>query len=152
MFRFEPSILGDDLRRNAMRFADQVVDRGRDAADRGRSAYNRLTSSRRDPLDEVRAVAAFAVGAAALVGVGFLITRLVKARKAQRRSSGSATRHDGRGHDRRAGASDVRDEPVHQLLARMDTPEAIRRHNEQVRQMHESNTPSRERETEQAAH
>jgi hypothetical protein len=154
MLLLEPSVLGNDIRRNALRFADHVADRGRDAAEMGRSAYHRLTSNRRDPIDELRSVAAFAVGTAALVGVGYLITRLVRSRRALRDDS---ARRGGRGYDRGgrsvgAGAPAKRDEPTHELLARLDSPEAIQRHNELVRQMHENARPSRERAAEHAAH
>ena len=137
------------IRRNALSFADEVADRGRDVADRvadrGRRAYNRLTSNRPDPLDELRAVAAFAVGAAALIGVGYLITRVVRRRRAQ--STLSPQR-------RPMGASEGGrlEEPTHPLLSRLDTPEAIERHNERVRQMHENAGPPRERESDPAAH
>jgi hypothetical protein len=154
MLLLEPSVLGNDIRRNALRFADHVADRGRDAAEMGRSAYHRLTSNRRDPMDELRSVAAFAVGAAALVGVGYLVTRLVRSRREQRDGS---TRRGGRVSDRNrssigAGAPGMREEPTHELLARLDSPEAIQRHNELVRQMHENARPSRDRAAEHAAH
>lgn len=142
MLLLEPTRLGNEIRRNAISFADQVADRGRDVADRGRSAYNRaynrITSNRSDPMDEIRAVATFAVGAAALIGVGYLITRVVRSRRAkstlrpQRRPSGN----------REVGK---REEPTHELLSRLDSPEAIQRHNELVRQMHENADTDRAR-------
>lgn len=152
MFLQESSRIANDLRRNALRFADEVSDRGRDVADRGRTAFNRITSNRPDPLDELRTVASFAVGAAALFGVGYLITRVVASRREQSRDR---ARIDQRGH-RSSGSGSTynkKEEPLHELLARLDSPEAIERHNDLVRQMHENARPSsRERATELATH
>jgi hypothetical protein len=152
MFVLEPRKLGNDLRSSAFRFADEVADRGRDVADRGRAAYYRLTSNRPDPIEEVRAIAAFTVGAVALIGVGYLVTRLVRRRLSSSNRAHSRNGSNRHGRSGRGSSLERREEPTHELLARLDSPEAIERHNEQVRQTHENARSSSERVTEHSTH
>lgn len=140
MLVLEPRRLGNDLRRSTLRFADQVADRGHELADKGRAAFHRVTSSRPDPLDEVRAIAAFTVGAVTLIGVGYWISRIVRSRHAKANHRNRQPRHAGDRGDRNSGgeAPGKREEATHELLARLDSPEAIQRHNELMRQLHEN--------------
>jgi hypothetical protein len=151
MLLLEPRKLGNELRSSAYRFADEVADRGRDVADRGRAAYYRMTSSRPDRVDELRTVAAFTVGALALIGVGYLVRRVVRSRvRSSDRAHSSSNGSDRSGRSSRRSAPERREEPTHELLARLDSPEAIERHNELVRQMHENARPSSERAAERS--
>jgi len=113
------------------------MERGRDVAVRGRKAFDRFRSNRSDPLDEIRAVASVAVGVVTLIGVGYLISRIIKSR---RTSASNGTRQSAQNKDRAERAlessSGRGEESTHDLLTRLDTPEAIQRHNELVRQMH----------------
>ena len=151
MLLLEPTTLGNDLRRSALRLVEEVADRGRDVADRGRNAFYRVTSRRPDPIDELRVVATFAVGAAAVIGAAYLISRVIRSR---REANGRAGRSDrGYGRDRRSGRADDaggREEPTRELLARLDSPEAIEEHNERVRQKYEEERPSSGRAPERA--
>lgn len=126
-----------DIQDSAMRFADEFMERGRTVAVRGRKAFNQLRSNRSDPLDEIKLVASFAVGAVTLIGVGYLVSRIVKSRRASASGGTRQTRHSNPRADRALDSSSSRrDESTHELLARLDTPEAIQRHNDLVRQMH----------------
>jgi hypothetical protein len=142
MDRSELREVGHDLYRNAMRIAeqvsDQVVSRGRNALDRGSSALQRIRESGPPPVDEVRAIVKFGVGAVALVGVGYLIRRVALDRLAQRERRRSQDRSRGR-------RSRGRVEPTYELLARLDSPDAIQRHNDEVLRQHEIARPARER-------
>jgi hypothetical protein len=130
MERSELSKLGHDLYQNAARFADQVSDQvmsgGRSAVDRGYYAYQRLRANDAARLSDVRTLVQLGVGAAALIGVGYLVRRIARDRLAQRNRRRAIGR-PGAQHG----------EPTYELLARLDSREAIQRHNEAVRREHE---------------